>query len=243
MSHIYNLVRSEPDERDFKHEFGAAPVSIPTLIDLRTYCPPVFDQGQLGSCTSNAGVGARMMVGNIKTLLSRLFLYYEERLIEGTVNQDSGAQMRDICKALNKYGVCEETLEPYDITKFANAPSNTAIANAVKYKINAYKSLLTLTDIRTYLAVNRKPVLMGMDVYDSFESASVAKTGIVPMPNINKEQLLGGHAVLIVGYANTKNLFIVRNSWGSNWGDKGYFYLPYNYITKKLAYDFWVIEV
>lgn len=241
MARIYNLTKDVPDGRDFKlHYEPHTSVRLPSTVDLRAKCPPVFDQGDLGSCTANAGVGARMYQ-SVSTMLSRLDLYYCERVLEGTINQDSGASIRDICKVLNKWGVCEESFYPYDITKFTQPPSPAAACNAFKYIINVYHSLSTLDDIKNYLAFNQKPIIMGMDVYTSFESDKVAKTGSVPMPKKN-EQMLGGHAVLIVGYSNTKKKLIVRNSWGTNWGMEGYFYLPYDYVSKGLAYDFWVID-
>lgn len=241
----YVLKRDAQDERDlqFMHSINPhASVKLPSKVDLRSNCPPIFDQGQLGSCTANAGVACRQMLsGKPFTNLSRLFLYYEERVIEGSVKQDAGASMRDICKALATYGVCQEILMPYDIAKFAIAPSVKAVQDALTYKIRAYKNLGTLTEIQQALAITQKPVLIGMAVYESFESDVVAKTGKMPMPK-TREQNLGGHAVLVVGYDNVKKVLIVRNSWGATWGDAGYFYMPYAYITKELAYDFWTIE-
>ena len=242
--HIYKLKKQETDERDYKltsilDVYSA--VKLPKSVDLRSKCPPIYDQFTIGSCTANAGVAARVMLNNLTTQLSRLDLYYDERVIENDVNQDGGAQMRDIGNALVKYGVCEESYFPYDITKFTNAPSVQANANALKYKIKSYYSVLTIADIKNVLALKQQPVLVGIDVYESFESDVVAKTGIVPLPK-KTEKLLGGHAVLSVGFDDKKKYFIMRNSWGSDWGDKGYFYLPYTYFTKKFAYDFWVLQ-
>jgi C1A family cysteine protease len=244
MKREYNLKKQEQDERDYKLSavIDVHPnVKIPSKVDIRTKCPPVFDQGSLGSCTANAGVAARLMLDNLNANLSRLDLYYNERLIENTINEDSGANMRDIGNAISKYGICEETYFPYDVTKFTNKPTDVANTNGLKYKIKSYYSVKTTDDIKNVLAVKQQPVLIGMAVYSSFESDAVAKTGIVPLPK-KKEQILGGHAVLVVGYDNVKKWFIVRNSWGSSWGDKGYFYLPYTYFTKGYAYDFWVLQ-
>lgn len=239
MKRKYTLKRQLPDERDFT--LSIANVKLPTSIDLRPLCPPVFDQGQLGSCSANAGVAAKMMLSKSNAMLSRLFLYYEERHIEGTINEDSGAQMRDIGKALQKYGVCNESSMPYVISSFTKAPTKSQLKAALKNKITSYHSVSGLNGVKTYLATFNQPVLIGMDVYDSFESDTVAKTGIVPMPDTTKEQLLGGHAVTAVGYDDSKNVLIVRNSWGAKWGDAGYFYLPYDYLNKGYAYDFWVL--
>ena len=244
MKRIYNLKKQAPDERDFHvkmllnvHE----KVKLPGNIDIRKQCPPVYDQGNLGSCTANAGVGARIMLNKLTVNLSRLFQYYEERVIENDIKKDGGAQMRDIGKAMVLYGICEESYFPYDITKFAKAPSAAAKTNALKYKIKSYYSVATTDEIKQVVALKQQPVMIGISVYTSFESDTVAKTGIVTLPK-KSEQLLGGHAVLVVGYDDKKKWFICRNSWGTTWGDKGYFYLPYTYFSKGFAYDFWVLQ-
>lgn len=248
MKRIYNLKRDEVDERDYKKLYRPHPsLTLPKSVDLREKMPPVYDQLDLGSCTANAGVAYRSYLllpeDSTPPELSRLDLYWEERDIEGTVNEDSGATMRDVGKALKKSGVCEEKYYPYDVDDFTDTPSKKANENALKYKISAYSRLSDTDNIMIYLAVHQKPVLMGMDVYESFESDETSKTGMVTLPK-DTEELLGGHAVLIVGYKYIKDdlYFIVRNSWGEQWGDKGYFYLPVEYIKKGYAYDFWVLS-
>jgi C1A family cysteine protease len=243
--HIYNLRRQEDDERDrpLSHSLNInEAVKLPKSVDLRSKCPPIFDQGDLGSCAANVGVRVRMMLTNETTLLSRLYQYYQERVIEGTVGEDAGAQMRDVGKAMFNMGICPESDFPYDVTKFTNKPSPTDDLDALKYKINHYTSVPDIDGIKQVLALKQQPVMAGMDVYASFESKAVAKTGKVPIPKMS-ERKLGGHAVTIVGYDDTKKWLIVANSWGAGWGDKGYFYLPYDYIIKKFAYDFWIISM
>lgn len=244
MKHKFNLKRQSPDERDFQitnllKEHTA--VKIPTKMDLRALCPPVYDQGDLGSCSANAGCAARVMLGKLTVELSRLFQYYNERVIENTISSDAGAQMRDIGKAMLTYGIAEEKLWPYDIAKFAHHPSSAAETNAPTHKIGSYHSVPDLDTMKQIIAINKEPVMFGFSVYESFEGSAEAKTGIIPMPK-KSEQLLGGHAVLAVGYDDAKKHVICRNSWGVGWGDKGYFYLPYTYFTKGLAYDFWVLQ-
>jgi C1A family cysteine protease len=261
MKYIYNLKRDKLDERDRHFAHSISPVSsvkLPVSVDLRYKCPAVYDQGDLGSCTANAGCACRAMLANRPQLnLSRLFLYYEERNQDGTVQEDLGASVRDICKVVGKYGVCEEQFMPYNIEKFAETPSLQAIQNAEKYRINAYKKLNNVNEIKQSLALRQQPVLSGMDIYDSFESEEVAKTGILSMPKSTEENK-GGHAVLIVGYVDrggifslvrsvlcndqSQGYFIVRNSWGNSWGEHGYFYMPYEYVNKGYAYDFWLME-
>jgi C1A family cysteine protease len=239
-----------PDHRD--HMFAAAPAvltALPTAVDLRPQCPKeVYDQGQLGSCTGNAIAGAiefdeiKQKAADIFTP-SRLFIYYNERVIEGTVNSDSGAQIRDGIKTVSKQGACHETIWPYDITKFRAKPSKAAYTDGAKHTAVQYQRLIqTLTEMKGCLAAGY-PFVFGFTVYESFESATVAKTGVVPYPATG-EKVLGGHAVLAVGYDDASQRFIVRNSWGPGWGMKGYFTIPYSYLTSNnLADDFWTIRL
>jgi C1A family cysteine protease len=245
MKRIYNLKKQEVDNRDYqlKNVINLhSSVKLPKQVDLRSQCAPVFDQGELGSCTANAGVFARMFLSKETAVLSRLFQYYNERVIENDVDQDGGAQMRDIGKAMQQYGICTENDMPYDISKFKDMPTSEAYSNALLNKIATYYSVPDIDGIKQVVALKQQPVLIGISVYSSFESDKVAATGIVPIPK-KSEKLLGGHAVAIVGYDDTKKRFIVRNSWGEGWGDKGYFYLPYSFFTKGYASDFWVLQL
>ena len=237
----YPVKRQRRDQRDFILSYNLhSGVVLPEQIDLRPFCPAVFDQEKEGSCTANAGIAARMMLNKIDVMLSRQFLYTIERQIEGTFGKDSGAQIRDIGKALNKYGVCTEAKWPYELSDLELEPTDDDFREAEQYTIKSYHSVKGLDGIKQALALQQKPILMGLDVYKSFESDEVAKTGIIPMPN-SGEAFQGGHAVLIVGYDDTKGYLIVRNSWGEGWGDHGYFYLPYQFVTDDLAFDFWVL--
>ena len=246
MKHIYNWKRQPIDMRDYKVEehFKLTAAPLPVKTDLRDYMSAVEDQGQLGSCTGNAIVGALEYLENKQKLtfadLSRLFVYYNERVIEGTVSQDSGAIIRDGIKSLVTYGVCKETACPYNIKQFTHKPTKTAYKEAAKRKITTYASVAqTETGLKTVLA-SGYPIVFGFEVYDAFESAEVAKTGIVPMPS---GQSIGGHAVLIVGHDDTTRRFTVRNSWSADWGDKGYFYMPYDYVLdNRYSDDFWVVN-
>jgi C1A family cysteine protease len=173
--------------------------------------------------------------------VSRLFIYYNERRIEGTTDEDAGAYIRDGIKALKEWGACDEFLWPYRESWFAAKPSEEAYRDALKRRIVAYYRVSDLSDLRTALA-DGNPVVFGFMVFASFESAAVSRTGIMPMPGANDE-FRGGHAVLAVGYDDEKRHLIVRNSWGASWGDKGYFYMPYGYINDPgLSSDFWVVK-
>ena len=243
---VYGWLPDIPDHRDLM--YGAVrkiPAKLPEKVDMRPGCSKVEDQSDLGSCTANALAGALeflMKKDKVKfSDMSRLFIYYNERVIEHTVKTDSGAMIRDGIKTLAKQGSCTEKSWPYDIAKFAVKPSNTCYTEALKYQILAYARLNTLDEMRTCLA-DGFPMVFGFSVYNGFESQEVAKTGVLEMPK-KGEKLLGGHAVLAVGYDDSVKRLIVRNSWGPKWGMKGYFTMPYGYVTNRnLSDDFWTIR-
>jgi C1A family cysteine protease len=225
----------------FFKNFKAGPKSIPSSIDLRNKMPQIFDQGNLGSCTANALCG---IIGYKipKFMGSRLFLYYNERKLENNISDDTGATLEDGIKCLFYYGICPESEWPYIISKFAVKPPNTCYSSALKHRAVQVKHIYNdLASMKASLA-NGNPFVVGIAVYQSFESRYVEKTGIVPMPKKLNEQFLGGHAVMCVGYNDAKKVWIMRNSWGNSWGDRGYFYLPYQYLLdQKLSTDMWSI--
>jgi C1A family cysteine protease len=243
----YGWNRDLPDGRDLMY---AAPpevaTQLPTKVDLRSECPEVYDQGQLGSCTANSIAAAlefdQIKQGEQSFTPSRLFIYYNERVIEGTVNSDSGAQIRDGVKSVNQVGAPPETDWSYDITKFADKPPQQAYDDAAKHRSILYQRVTqTLPQLKGCLA-SGYPFVFGFTVYESFESQQVASTGEAPMPTAGEKQL-GGHAVMAVGYDEDQQRFIVRNSWGPGWGMKGYFTLPYPYMLQgTLSSDFWTIR-
>jgi C1A family cysteine protease len=241
----------KPDERDDRDLMFAAPqpvlAALPPKVDLREGCSPVYDQGHLGSCTANA-IGAAFQFAQQKQGLtdlmpSRLFIYYNEREMEGTVGEDSGAMIRDGIKSVNKLGTCHEDTWKYDIGRFTEKPDDVSYTEALEHQATGYRRVAPdLPQMQGCLASGR-PFVFGFSVYDSFESPEVASTGEVPMPGAD-EQLRGGHAVLAVGYDDSTQRFLVRNSWGDQWGDGGYFTMPYEYLTNPdLAQDFWAIYV
>lgn len=243
----YGWKRDIPDSRDHIYSVPIVATKLPAMIDLRDKCPPIVDQGDLGSCTANAIAGAvqfDLMKQQVKDPFapSRLFIYYNERVIEGSVDYDSGAEIRDGIRAISRIGVPPEADWPYDISKFTQKPSDKAFADARLTQAVAYGRVIQLIRQMQAILASGYPFVFGFTVYDSFESAQMDQTGIMPMP-ATTEEVLGGHAVMAVGYDDGKRMVTVRNSWGTGWGDKGYFYMPYEYITNpNLASDFWMIR-
>ena len=245
MTRQYTLKRDSYDPRDYQFTPRAG-LTLPIVVDLSPHCSAVEDQGNLGSCTGNAIVGALEYLENLNKVqfvdLSRLFVYYNERYIEGTVKSDSGAEIRDGIKSIAQWGVCTEALWPYHIDQFRKRPNAACFSDAYARRAVRYSRVSQNPQAIMQCLASGVPIVIGIQVYSSFESDAVAKSGMVPMPK-PKEQLLGGHAVLAVGYDLNKKLVKVRNSWGGAWGDHGYFYLPFDYLTHtSLASDFWAVE-
>ncbi len=247
-----------PDHRDFTY---AAPTpvlkALPTQVDLRDKCPKtVYDQGRLGSCTANAIAGAiefdEIKQGQQPATPARLFIYYNERAMEHTIQFDVGAQIRDGIKSVAKLGACPETLWPYDDTppetedspcptcKFAQKPSPSCFAEALKHQILVYRRLPQELNTMKGCLASGYPFVFGFTCYSNLPFDST--TGEIPMPT-PQDHVIGGHAVLAVGYDDATRRFIFRNSWGSRWGKNGYGFMPYAYLLDGgLADDFWTVR-
>lgn len=238
--------RDIPDHRDIKFlQSFRLKKKLPPLVDMRDTCSPIEDQLDLGSCTAQA------LVGNLEFLVkknkkrfkdfSRLFLYYCERDLEGSVDYDAGAMIRDGIKALKKWGCCLEKTWPYIPHQFDERPPLFCYIRAKAYQITSYYRLTSLDEIKSCLA-DGFPVVFGFSVYDSCFHDDVAKTGVVPLP-ARDEKLQGGHAVMACGYNDRLNAILFRNSWGVGWGEKGYGLLPYPYFENEyLSADYWTIR-
>ena len=233
--------RDSNDTRDYLYPLTAPRVA--NYVDLRPYCTPIEDQGNLGSCTGQAIASAIELLNKRnkkQTDVSRLFIYYFERVMLGTVNYDSGAYIRDGIKSVYNYGTSLERLWPYVISKFRQRPVAEALTDGARRKVTRYERVTNHAGCIDALN-NGYPVVIGFDVYSSF--MNINRTGVMTYPNKKRERLLGGHAVLLVGYDNTKQQYIVRNSWGTGWGDRGYFYMPYRVIQDtSMSADFWIIK-
>lgn len=244
----YGSVPDRPDLRDFLFRvIRPRLVPLPPNVDLRALTSPVRDQGELGSCSGfSLAVGLREFLekkaGEPLVQMSPLFVYYEERALEHSIKQDSGAQLRDGLKVLVAKGCSPEADDPYNVSTFTRKPSRQALKDAKAWRIASYHRLIGLDEMRTCLA-SGMGFAMGFVVYESFESDGVAQTGFVPMPE-DSEQIVGGHAVFVCGYQTDPKApgggwLIVKNSWGDGWGDHGFFYLPYSYVTPDLVSDSW----
>ena len=241
----YGWVPDIPDRRDFLYA-GIKPrkLRLPSQVDLSKFCSEVEDQGQLGSCTANALAGNIEFLDNkdgdgVYSDKSRLFIYYNERVIEHSVDSDAGAMLRDGIKTLFKEGVCPEADWPYQISKFADKPPAACYKEAKDHHIESYHRLLSLQDMLSCLTEGF-PFVFGFAVYESFENSQTARTGIAHMPK-KDERMVGGHAVLAVGFDQKQKRFLARNSWGKSWGMDGYFTIPFEYL-ETLADDFWTIR-
>lgn len=232
-------VRPKPFKYVPRHHLFA----LPTNTDLESQCPTVYDQADLGSCTANAASGLAQFImkkaGYPDWFPSRLALYWWNRLQEGTVNSDSGASLHDAMNTLVRFGVPHESLWQYDTTKFKVKPAKAVWSDAYWHSIQQGLAVdQNIDHIKARLAEGF-PIIFGFTVYESFESDAVAASGIMPMPQAN-EQIMGGHAVMAVGYDDTTRMIKVRNSWGPTWGKKGYFFMPYDFITNpNYCDDFW----
>jgi len=237
-----------PDRRDYRMLASATRAPALDRVDLSPLCPPVYDQGAAASCTANAWAAAYQfdMVKQKEAHVfrpSRLFIYYCERAIEGAVDSDGGAMLRDGGKALAKWGACPEYEWPYDISQLTVKPTRACYDEALKHQSLAYWRVRQAEgDVEACLA-SGFPLVFGFTVYNSFMSDSVAKYGLVPMPNFSAETASGGHAVMLVGYDRSTRRFLVRNSWGADWGMGGYCTMPYDYVLDPdLADDFWTLR-
>jgi C1A family cysteine protease len=234
----------------------------PPAVDLREWCAPVEDQGRLGSCTAQAGVGIieyyeRKSFGR-HIDASRLFLYKVTRNLM-KMREDSGAYLRSTIGAMVLFGVPPEEYWAYTDhpDRFDQEPPAFCYSFAQNYKTLKYyrhdppstSADEILGRVKTYLAAGH-PAMFGFTVYSSIEQA--ADTGRIPLPG-RRDKIEGGHAVVAVGYDDrmavknkyapeeTKGALLIRNSWGRDWGEEGYGWLPYEYIRKGLAEDFWSV--
>jgi C1A family cysteine protease len=227
-----------PDHRDLKYKMSN--MKLPVSMDLRDEDSAIKDQGDLGSCTGNAIASLIEEELVAKTEISALFIYFQERKLEGSISNDSGASIRDGIKACAKVGACSEQFYPYIVEAFKKEPSALAYANAMHRKLLSYRRVSNLKEMLDCIASGHG-IVMGFTVYESFLTEEVANTGIMPYPKL-LERAAGGHAVVAIGYNTHKKMLLVKNSWGDDWGQNGYFWMPFKVIqNRNMSDDFWTI--
>lgn len=236
-----------PDIRDQwkKPRLRRSPLPPVVRLHENPWMPDPYDQDQLGSCTANAIGGAIEYtlgeLGLAPFTPSRLAIYYGERTIEGTVNSDDGAYIRDGFKVINAEGCAPEELWPYDQARFREQPPPSYYEKAAFHKCLDYGRVDQVASAFMGALADGDPIVFGFSVYSSFANPEVARTGFCPMPGPD-DRVEGGHAVLMVGYEVIEGVLYawVRNSWGKKWGQNGYFLIPMEYVTNpNLANDFW----
>lgn len=254
----YVLARDIPDPRDYVYSLERHQLRgpLPQRVDLRPGCPRVMNQGSIGTCTAHAvaaAFGYELRVQRMRALRpSRLFIYYNERALTRQRSLNCVVRLRDAIKAVAKRGVCPESLWPYSEhpSVLRKRPPKEAFEAATSCKIFEYhripvgtlKPAILLRHLKRCLA-DGCPFLFGVMLYESFETDAVKKSGVMPVPDKQHDKAIGGHAVMAVGYDDRRKAVLVRNSWGPDWGIKGYFWMPYNVITDpELAHDFWTVR-
>ena len=231
------------DHRDKIYPTDRA-VATPATVDLSPQLPACYDQGQLGSCTANAIAGAIQFVQAAQKLPSvmpsRLFIYYNERAMEGSIGTDAGAQLRDGIKSVVKLGYCPESDWPYDISQYTDKPPTSCYSEALQDQVTVYYRVTVRLSAMLHCLATGYPFVFGISVYESFMNPP---GGVVPMPTAG-EKLLGGHAMLCVGYDQAARRFKFRNSWGAAWGDgSGYGTIPFEYLdSTDYGGDYWTIR-
>lgn len=241
----FGWIPDHPDKRDRYHALPPANLKLPRAADCLKFEAPIGNQGALGSCTAWAVTAAyrntEIELRGDSPDPSELATYYWTRELQGTVNSDSGAAIRTAIKSLVKRGTCDEALHPYVVSNFRKAPSSAAVADAAKSRVVAYARVeQTAAALKDQIA-RCNPVVFGFTVYGrAFDEAG--KSGVMPMPRW-LDRAVGGHAVVIVGYDDAKGAYLIRNSWGNRWGQKGYFWMPYEFAhDDDYCADFWTIQ-
>lgn len=245
---VLNWKKGPKDSRDFKSlRHLTAPPTLPESFELDRQIP-IYDQLDLGSCTANSGCAcyrfeSAQVLGNFNFDPSRLFLYYNTRVLEGSVNEDAGAYIRDVFKALNKWGLAKESFFPYKTQDFAKKPTEAAYTDGLTNLVIAYAAVQQSESVIKQTLLSGAAVSFGFTVYNSFMSGNWdSLTGIMPIPK-KTEQVLGGHAVTIIGWSDSKKAFLIQNSWGTGWGQNGKFWMPYSFLlNSNECDDFWCIE-
>ncbi len=244
--HLLGWKPDKPDHRDLIFKAPPPKLRLQPIVDLSLGKMPVMeDQADIGSCVANSSTDTfeflYIMAGKVPPQLSRLYVYYWCRYLDGVnPTEDSGTTIRTAMKCLASYGACLETTWPYATEKFSVRPTQAMVQEGQNHQILNYYRTPALAYIKLCLSEGY-PIVFGFSVPETLYSDETMNTGVIAYPS-SKETIIGGHAVMMVGYDETKRRVKFKNSWGPNWGDKGYGYLPYDFITNGLASDFWTIR-
>ena len=257
LRHRTGLIRDTPDRRDFIRRYGDD--EIPSteehpVVDLRGDIVQVFNQDLLDCCVASVLCSAYELLVQKQAhelnhihydfKASRLFVYYNARGLNSTIDEDSGASMRQALMAIHHYGVCHEALWPFKISEYRELPRPACYTDAEGNKLTKYESLAQDRHQLRACLKEGFPFAFGFEVYNSLET-EITENGKMPLPS--DEEIQGGaselHSVLCVGYDDNIECFTVLNSWGKSFGDGGYFYMPYKYILDpERSFDFWKLS-
>lgn len=251
----YGAETDPQDDRDLLYAPMDVHAVLPQRVDLRPHCPPVHDQGDLGTCTAHA-IAAAFQFEQKRLRLhsfppSRLFIFYNQRSRQIALHQGTGVNLREGLKAVRQHGVCPEHHWPYrnEFSAIHIRPPARAYEAAQPHKILSYRRLTMgqhsparFVHLLKSCLAEGFPFVFAFLVHESFESEEVRRSGVMPLPE-HRESRITMHAVMAVGYDDHRKHVLVRNSWGPSWGHDGYFWMPYEYISRpEVTADFWTIR-
>jgi uncharacterized tellurite resistance protein B-like protein len=222
---------------------------VPRKVDLRPFMTEVENQGETNSCAANAVAGAyeylvKRHLGEESYDVSRMFIYYNGRAVDGCENEDEGSVIGSLIESLKEHGACSEETWPFEKDLVNEKPSDEAYEEAAQFPIEDTAVVPTRVDAWKSVLAEGYPIIFGISLFRSFDKHR--KPGLVPMPSPRESsrESHGGHAMLAVGYSDADRVFIVRNSWGTEWGDEGYCYIPYDYLLNPRFNngDSWIIR-
>lgn len=241
MDNLIKTLRSSTDSRDYKYNFTES--ELRKVVDLREYDSPIEDQKQLGSCVGNAIANAYEL--QVKHLypetfeeLSRLYIYYNARVIDNDVLYDMGTSIRSGLKGCNKYGICTEKLWPYIPENFNVKPNEVCYIDGKNRLVTNYYSVNKLQEVLSSVN-NNYPVVIGIELFVGFFSLNKDNYTITKE---DENDYAGNHAVVVVGYDIEKKILIAKNSFGIDWGLNGYFYIPFDY-AEKYIFESWIFDI
>lgn len=236
------ILPSPEDPRDFKYQ--AKSTALADKVDLRAWAGLVENQGNLGSCTGSAMSDAYELSVKMKypdrwTELSKLFVYYNSRVFDDTLEEDQGSYLRDTLKAVKKFGICKEDIWPYEISRFNQQPTPRAYVDAQTRTVTVYENLYNNREMMEVLN-SRRPVIIGMTIFSGFDDLD-KDNSVVAMPRVT-DTSTGNHALCLVGYDLPQKKFLAKNSYGVNWGDSGYCWIPFDYLDL-YCFDRWCFDI